>query len=153
MRSKSFIAFVKSSDGEGFGAVSSDVLPTILGIVLVAAAAAFALVPFARGARADSLSADSLSADAAVPDRFGLYRQVLELEFDHQLGKLSAEDLAQQSRELLAEAGEALRDERGSIGELDAEIEREITAARAAFAAARQWQGAEDRTRAAGTPS
>lgn len=128
--------------------MSSDVLPTILGIVLVAAAAAFALVPFARGAHADSLS-----VEPGAPDRFGLYRQVLELEFDHQLGKLSADDLEQQSRELMAEAGEALRDERGSIGEVDAEIEREIAAARAAFAAARQWQGAEDRTRAAGTPS
>jgi len=56
----------------------------------------------------------------------------------------------------MAEAGQALRDEQGSIGELDEEIEREIAAARAAFAAARQWQDserAEDRKRAAGTPS
>ena len=128
--------------------MSSDVLPTILGIVLVAAAAAFALVPFARGARADSLT-----VEPGVPDRFVLYRQVLELEFDHQLGKLSAEDLEQQSRELMTEAGQALRDERGTIGELDAEIEREIAAARAAFAAARHWQASEDHSRAAGTPS
>ncbi|HLZ27924.1 MAG TPA: hypothetical protein VKV73_11460 [Chloroflexota bacterium] len=125
--------------------MSGDVLPTILGIFLVAAAAAFALVPFARGARADGLS-----AEPGAPDRFVLYRQVLELEFDHQLGKLSAEDLEHQSRELLAEAGQALREERGTLGELDAEIEREIAAARAAFAAARQWQGTE---RTAGTPS
>jgi len=128
--------------------VSSDVLPTILGIILVAAAAAFALVPFARGVRAESLS-----TEPGVPDRFVLYRQVLELEFDHQLGKLSAQDLAQQSSELMAEAGQALRDELGSIGELDAEIEREIAAARAAFAAARQWQGSEGHTQAASTPS
>ena len=47
----------KSSDGER----ASDVLPTILGIILVAAAAAFALVPFARGARADSLTAEAES--------------------------------------------------------------------------------------------
>ena len=131
--------------------MSSDVLPTILGIILVAAAAAFALVPFARGARADALA-----SEPTAPDRFVLYRQVLELEFDYQLGKLSAEDFKQQSSELMAEAGQALAEERGSIGELDAEIEREIAAARAAFAAARQWQDSErsdDRTRAAGTPS
>ena len=115
--------------------MSGDVLPTIIGILLVAAAAAFALLPFARGARADTLS-----SEPGLPDRFVLYRQVLELEFDHQLGKLSAEDLRQQSSELMAEAGQALRDERGSLGEIDAEIEREIAAARAAFAAARQWQ-------------
>jgi hypothetical protein len=140
--------------------VSSDVLPTILGIILVAAAAVFALVPFARGARAEALVLEPLAAAAAAaaaPDRFVLYRRVLELEFDHQLGKLSAEDLAQQSNELMAEAGEALRVERGSIGEIDEEIEREIAAARAAFAAARQWHGSaertEDRTRAAGTAS
>lgn len=132
--------------------MSGDVLPTILGILLVAAAAAFALVPFARGARGDTFT-----SEPGLPDRFGLYRQVLELEFDHQLGKLSADDLAQQSSELLAEAGQALRTERGSFGELDAEIEHEIAAARAAFAAARKWQGstdrAEDQKRAAGTPS
>jgi hypothetical protein len=133
------------------GKVSSDVLLTIVGIILVAAAAAFALLPFARGAQADALTSEPGS-----PDRFVLYRQVLELEFDLQLGKLSAEDFKQQSSELMAEAGQALRDERGSIGELDEEIEREIAAARAAFAAARQWQDserAEDRKRAAGTKS
>jgi hypothetical protein len=146
MQPKSSIASAKSSIRDGD--VTSDVLPTILGIILVAAAAAFALVPFARGARADSLTSES-----GLPDRFVLYRQVLELEFDHQLGKLSAEDLEQQSSELMAEAGQALRDERGSIGELDEEIEREIAAARAAFAAARQWQGSEERARTAGTPS
>ena len=131
--------------------MSSDVLPTILGIILVAAAAVFALLPFARGARAEALL-----SEPGTPDRFVLYRRVLELEFDHQLGKLSAEDLQQQSSELMDEAGQALREERGSIGELDAEIEREIAAARAAFAAARKWpsnvERAGERTRAAGTP-
>jgi hypothetical protein len=131
--------------------VSSDALSTILGIILVAAAAGFALLPFVRGARAEGLT-----SEPAPPDRFVLYRQVLELEFDHQLGKLSAEDLAQQSNELLAEAGLALREERGTMVELDAEIEREIAAARAAFAAARKWQDtarAEDRPRVVSTPS
>jgi hypothetical protein len=112
--------------------VSGDVLPSILGIILVAGGALFALVPFLRGARDDAPPSEPV-----LPDRFVLYRQVLELEFDHQLGKLSDEDLAAQSHELLAEAGQALRDERGSIGEIDDEIEREIAAARAAFAAAR----------------
>ena len=79
--------------------MSSDVLPTIVGIILVAAAAAFALLPFARGAQSDALTSEPGS-----PDRFVLYRQVLELEFDLQLGKLSAEDFKQQSSELMAEA-------------------------------------------------
>ena len=113
-----------------------DMLPAIVGIALVAAAAAFVLLPFARGVRAEV--APSVVADAGGPDRFALYHQVLELEFDRELGKLSAEDYEHLSAELLAEAGQALREERGNIGEIDAEIEREIAAARAAFAAARQ---------------
>lgn len=111
----------------------ADILPTILGIALVAAAAAFALLPFARAAMPDGLS----FSEPETTDRFLLYRQVVELEFDVQLGKLAAEDYEHLSRELLAEAGQALKEERGSIGELDEEIEREIAAARAAFAAAR----------------
>jgi cytochrome c-type biogenesis protein CcmI len=114
--------------------VSGDVLPSILGIILVAAAAAFVLLPFARGAHVERTAALS----NAAADRFGLYRQVLELEFDRDMGKLSQADFEQLSAELLAQAGAALRDERGVLGAVDEEIEREIAAARAAFAAARQ---------------
>ena len=113
--------------------MSGDVLPTIIGIVLVAAAAAFVLVPFARGARSES----SPAAENRATERFGLYQQVLELEFDHQLGKLSTADFEQLTGQLLAQAGDALREERGTLGAIDEEIEREIAAARAALAAAR----------------
>jgi cytochrome c-type biogenesis protein CcmI len=121
--------------------VSGDVLPSLVGIVLVAAAAAFVLLPFARGARAEAAPSENPAAD-----RFGLYRQVLELEFDYQLGKLSKTDFEQLSSELLAQAGEALREERGNLGAIDAEIEREIAAARAAFAAARRVSTREAET-------
>jgi hypothetical protein len=114
--------------------VSGDLLPSILGILLVAAAAVFVLFPFARGAQAER----TMSADVGTPDRFGLYRQILELEFDRDMGKLSPADFDALSAELLAQAGEALREQRGTLGALDEEIEREIAAARAAFAAARQ---------------
>ncbi len=124
----------------------ADILPTILGIALVAAAAAFALLPFARASTPDTAA----SSEPGPTDRFVLYRQVLELEFDVQLGKLAAEDYEHLSGELLAEAGQALREERGSLGELDKEIEHEIAAARAAFAAARRTS--RDRN-PAGTPS
>src|SRR5918912_4503167 len=106
---------------------SADLVPSILGIVLVAAAAAFVLLPFARGARAEVSPA---TVDTGRPDRFTLYQQVLELDFDRQLGKLSAEDYDKLSAELLAEAGEALREERGAIGEIDQAIEQEISAPR-----------------------
>ncbi len=112
--------------------MSGDVLPSIVGIVLVALAAAFVLLPFARGASTEQTVASSLGTD-----RHALYRQVLELEFDRDMGKLSQADFEELSRELLARAGDALRIERGALSEVDAQIEREIAAARAAFAAAR----------------
>jgi hypothetical protein len=112
--------------------VNGDILPTLVGIALVAAAAAFALLPFARGGRIDSAT-----NEPAAVGRFRIYRQVLELEFDYEVGKLSTEDYTALSAELLAQAGEAMREERGSMGELDEEIEREIAAARTAFTAAR----------------
>ena len=112
--------------------MSGDVLPSIVGIVLVALAAAFVLLPFARGAHAEQTVPTFGSTD-----RLALYRQVLELEFDRDMGKLSQTDFEQLSAELLLEAGAALREERGALSQVDAEIEREIAAARAAFAAAR----------------
>ena len=124
----------------------TDILPTILGIALVAVAAAFALLPFARAATPDAVAL----SEPGPTDRFGLYRQVMELEFDVQVGKLAAEDYEQLSRTLLAQAGQALQQERGSTAELDEEIEREIAAARAAFAAARQTRRAR---KPAGTPT
>jgi hypothetical protein len=114
--------------------VTADLVPSILGIVLVAAAAAFVLLPFARGAHVESV----VASENPTADRFGIYQQVLELEFDRDLGKLSSADFEQLSAQLLAQAGAALRDEQGTLGAVDDEIEREIAAARAAFAAARQ---------------
>jgi cytochrome c-type biogenesis protein CcmI len=125
--------------------VSAELLPTILGIVLVAIAAGFALLPLARGTRPAAESSNALEDT----DRAPIYRQVLELEFDYQLGKLSSEDYHQLSAELLARASELMRAEQGELSELDDEIEREIAAARAAFSAARESGRAR---RAAGSP-
>ncbi|HET6319708.1 MAG TPA: hypothetical protein VFG86_24885 [Chloroflexota bacterium] len=111
----------------------SDLLPTLVGIVLVACAAGFALLPLARGSRA----AIELP-EAGITERAQIYQQVLELEFDYQVGKLSAEDFHKLSTELLGQASELLQAERGEVSELDEEIEREILAAREAFAAARR---------------
>jgi hypothetical protein len=108
-------------------------LLTLLGIALVACAAGFALLPLARGTRAAAAAPQSATADRAA-----IYRQVLELEFDYQVGKLSAEDFHVLSAQLMGQAGELMRVERGNVAELDDEIEREISAARAAFAAARR---------------
>ena len=118
---------------------SGDVLPVMVGIVLVAAAAGFALLPFARGARVEPLSAP----ESPWVDRFSLYQQVVELEFDYRVGKLAEDDYRQLSGELLTQASDALKEEKGTVAEVDEEIEREIAAARAAFAAARRATPAE----------
>ena len=118
--------------------MNGDPGPIIIGIFLVALAAAFALLPFARGTARELLISDNASTD-----RFALYQQVLDAEFDFQVGKLDAEDYQRLRAELLTQAGQALRAEQGSVAEVDAEIEREIAAARAAFAAARRASPAE----------
>ncbi len=111
----------------------TDYLPTLVGILCVACAAAFALLPLARGTRSGFATAEVPGADRAA-----IYQQVMELEFDYQVGKLSVEDFHALSAQLLGQATELMREERGGLGELDDEIEREIQAARAAFAAARR---------------
>jgi cytochrome c-type biogenesis protein CcmI len=122
--------------------------PVILGVLLVAVAAAVALLPLLRGA--PTQPAVVSVTDPAEAERFELYRQVLELEFDQQTGKLSAEDFEALTRELLARAGQLLhaRQAEGEIeavapsgaSDIDAEIEREIAAARKAFARTRRGQ-------------
>jgi hypothetical protein len=129
--------------------MSGDSLPILVGIVLVAAAAAFALLPFVR----PSVGAAAAPLDAASPDRFALYQRVLELEFDRDLGKLSDDDFAVQSDELLAAAGTSLRLERGAVAEVDDEIEHEIAAARAAFAAVRAERRTGEPSAPSGSPS
>jgi hypothetical protein len=123
-----------------------DVLPAAIGILLVGLAAAFALVPFARGAPDDSETSPALPAH---DERLKIYGQVLELELDQELGKLSEDDYRALSSGLLAQASVLLQEERGVTTALDDELEQEIAAARAAFAAARK----RTRRRAAGSRS
>jgi uncharacterized protein YceH (UPF0502 family) len=121
-------------------------VPTAIGVLLVGIAAAFALVPFARGAG----DADEISPTLPAQDeRMNIYQQVLELELDQELGKLSDEDYRSLSSGLLAQASVLLREERGATAALDDELEQEIAAARAAFAAARK----RTRRRVAGSRS
>ena len=116
----------------------TDAVATVLGIVVVAVVAGFALLPLLRDAPV------APAIEPAPGDRFGVYRQVLELEFDAQTGKLSRADLEVQRAELLAKATDLLRQERTSAElEIEAEVEREIAAARRAFAEVRGSRRAE----------
>ena len=117
---------------------ADDVLPTILGIVAGGRRGRFVLLPFARGVRSrrgrprTSRSAPTVSA---------LYRQVLELEFDHQLGKLSTEDYrAPVARAAWPKPGRRCAKNAAAWASWTRRSKREIAAARAAFAAARRSQ-------------
>jgi hypothetical protein len=114
--------------------VSGELVAVLVGVLLVAGAAGFALLPLVRGAR----RTDDVLAPPDDPrlERQQLYRAVLDLEFDRQTGKLSQADFEQLSGELLARAADQLRATRGQLEDVDAQIEREIAAARRALAAA-----------------
>lgn len=105
--------------------------PVLLGLVLVAGAAGFALWPLWHRPGASALV---IPAGPTPGERFELYRQVLELEFDEQTGKLAAEDGALLRAELLARASVSLRAERADLTRLDEALEQEIAAARRALA-------------------
>ena len=121
----------------------TDALPTLIGVVLVACAAGLALLPLLE--RTPAAPGPTTGAEpAAEAERFRLYRQVLELEFDAQTGKLAADDLEALRAELLGRAGQLLRTElaqtttTGPVDDVESAVEREIAAARRAFAEARR---------------
>ena len=98
--------------------------------MLVAAAAAFVLLPFARGAAALSLSRGHPTSPPTVCDCIGRFWSWSSTRTWQVVGR----GFRAASRELLAEAGAGAAGEQGTLSEIDAEIEREIAAARAAFA-------------------
>jgi hypothetical protein len=120
----------------------NEVLPIALGVLLVAATASFALWPLL--ARRGAAPSGAL-VKAPGEERFLLYRQVLDLEFDHQTGKLSKEDYELLSAQLLGRAARLLEEARGETKDLEDEMEREISAARRALAASRPLASARGR--------
>lgn len=107
------------------------IAPVLFGLLLVSGAAGSALWPLWRQPRGSAFNAPATSS---VRERFDLYQQVLELEFDEQTGKLSPEDGAHLRAELLARATISLRAERADVAEFNEALEQEIAAARQALA-------------------
>lgn len=109
---------------------ASDLLPTLAGLLLVVAAAIFASWPLLhRGSEPAAADSAMLSADPTA-ERLLIYKQVLELEFDLQMGKLSKADFEAVSAELLGQAAALLRAEGHEADSTDLQIEREIAEAR-----------------------
>ena len=108
---------------------AADAVPIAVGLLAVAACAAFALLPLVRQSAAPRVSAEM----AQPAERFDLYRQVVDLEFDRQTGKLSAEDLEVLRAELLARATTLAREQQRDDRDIAEQVEAEIAAARAAL--------------------
>jgi hypothetical protein len=111
-------------------ALSTDLIALVLGMLLVAAVACFSLLPLVLHARSDQT--EVAPAEQSHAERQRLYGQVLELEFDHQTGKLSAADYETLSADLLARATSLLRAGDESATDVEDTLEQEIAAARRA---------------------
>ena len=117
--------------------MSGDGLVIVLGTLLVGVAAGFTLLPLVAGPRPGSTPDPAAPGAASDVERQRLYAEVLELEFDHRTGKLSAEDYLALSSSLLARAADLLHSPSlpDTTHDDEDEIERAIAAARRALAA------------------
>ncbi|MBI4492128.1 MAG: hypothetical protein HY690_04985 [Chloroflexi bacterium] len=103
--------------------------PAVLGLLLAALAIAFVLYPLARPGRPQP---GEEPRDELALRRAAIYREVLDLEFDRKLGKLSEADYRTSSAALLQRAAALLEQAAVAEQELDARLEQEIAAARVA---------------------
>ena len=74
-------------------------------------------------------SSNGHHADALIESKEGIYRSILDLEFDHQTGKVSEDDYTTMRREAEVSALEILV-ELDSGAQVEDKLEREIAAAR-----------------------
>ena len=105
----------------------------LAGTLAVAAALAFVAYPLFR--RSASPAPEVEAADSYAELRAAVYRELLDLEFDHRVGKLSDADFRQLSDACLARAAGLVAAEEQTTEALDARIEREVAAMRAALQA------------------
>ena len=104
--------------------------PILIGLIAVALAVAFVLYPLVVPRRPSR----GVLADELAEQRATIYRQVLELEFDYRMGKLSEADYHELTQALLARASALLAQAEQTNLSLEARLEEEIAAARAALA-------------------
>jgi hypothetical protein len=104
----------------------------LLGATVVAVAIGFVVWPLFRPAQ----TADEPRAEAApsgIANRRQIYREVLELEFDHRVGKLTDEDHRSLSEACLARATALVAEEERRIEAAERRVEQEIAEMRRAL--------------------
>jgi cytochrome c-type biogenesis protein CcmH/NrfG len=94
----------------------------ILGGLVVVSVLAFVVLPLLRGRRA---APATLTPDGPVEERATIYRELLELELDQKVGKITDADYRELGDALLARAAALISDEDAQVT-ADDEVEREI---------------------------
>ena len=105
----------------------------LLGLLLALLALAFVLYPILRPTAA---AADPITQPGELEDqRRALYRQIVEIEFDQQVGKVDETDARELTERLLHQAASLAAQESIADAKAEAEVEREILAVRRSLAA------------------
>jgi hypothetical protein len=110
----------------------------LLGLVLALLALVYVLYPIFRPSRGEINHRAELS-DVDERRRV-LYHQILDVEFDQQVGKIDQADARELTEQLLQQAASLVADESKAHDNIEAEIEREILAVRHALADERRTQ-------------
>ena len=105
-----------------------------LGAVVVALAVAFVMLPLLRARTSGGWTVPDLEDSATTSARRReIYRQMLELELDHRVGKLSDADYRELSESCLARAAALLAEEEDEAAATEERVEQEIRAMREAL--------------------
>ena len=97
-------------------------------VLLALAAVAYVVTPILRGPRREAMPDDGTSDVRARKD--AALAAILDLEADHEMGKISTDDLESLRRDPEDQALRAIRALRRGPGPADDQLEREIAAVR-----------------------
>jgi len=102
-----------------------------LAAVVVVAVLAFVVLPLVRGVTPSPTDASAAVVLTAARERSAIYQELVELELDQRIGKVTTDDYREQADVLLARAAALISAEDAESSAADAQIEREIAAVRA----------------------
>jgi hypothetical protein len=105
----------------------------LLGATVVAVAIGFVVWPLFRTEQSADERAPEAGGLSGITSRREIYREVLDLELDHRVGKLSDEDYRALSEASLARATALVAEEERQIEAADIRVEQEIAAMRQAL--------------------
>ncbi len=109
----------------------------VLGAIVVVLALAFVVYPLLRPKQRAALEpVRGSESDNPWAARQTIYREMLELEFDHRVGKLDEADFQQLSEDCLARAAALMAESDARRAGADDTVEQEVAALRADLHAA-----------------